>query len=38
VNVGNTKCPFCGKGLNDFLKVFKDLFGKDNPFDKMGTT
>ena len=27
-----TKCPFCDEDLNDFMKNFKDLFGKDNPF------
>ena len=29
----NTNCPFCKKDLNDSLQVFKDLFGKNNPFD-----
>jgi hypothetical protein len=38
-DTGANICPFCHKGLNDGLQVFKDLFRDNNPFDdNLGVT
>lgn len=34
-DLGKFVCPFCGKELDDSIDLFKNLFGKDNPFNDL---
>ena len=31
-DIGEEKCPFCNKKLDDELQAFKDFFSDNNPF------
>jgi len=34
-DIQNNNCPFCGKYTNVLPDTFKNMFGKDNPFNEI---